>query len=271
MMSSSLFVKLCTFGAIFCFAFWLLRLTHAAGGASVGARLRWSVAFVLAVILASFWVGSGRSDFLTLFSLIGVGGLLLVCIPKWMQVRRKKERADAFRRGLVELTVSLANGLRGGGAMGQTLTRVVRDMRGVVAEELNQLLDEHRVGVDFATGFDNLRKRMPSEDMALLAMAVKLTLSTGGSLAEVLEKMTGMMRERNEFDERLKTMTAQGRFEAIAMGLAPVAAFLVLFLIDRSMVEPLYTTTTGQMAIGVVLVLEAFGFYFINKIVTIEV
>jgi len=79
------------------------------------------------------------------------------------------------------------------------------------------------------------------------------------------------MRERNEFDERLKTMTAQGRFEAIVMGMAPMAAFLLLFLIDRSMVEPLYTTTAGRAAIGVVLALEAFGFYFINKIVTIEV
>jgi len=266
-----LFVNISTFGAIFFFAFWLFRLTHASGGASVGVQIRWSVAFALAVILAAVWIGSGRSDYLTLCSLLGVGGLLLFFIPKWMQVRRKKQRAEAFRRGLVELTVSLANGLRGGGAMGQTLSRVVRDMRGVVAEELNQLLDEHRVGVDFATCFDNLRARMPSEDMALLAMAVKLTLSTGGSLAEVLEKMTGMMRERNEFDERLKTMTAQGRFEAIAMGMAPMAAFLLLFLIDRSMVEPLYTTTAGRAAIGVVLALEAFGFYFINKIVTIEV
>jgi len=267
------FALFATFGAVFVFGFWLFRqLLIAEGhGISSGSNKRWVAAVSSGVIVLSIWVAVGSSGFI--LPLVSTAGAVLFSyrLPVWMDARRHKRRAEAFRLGLVDLTVGMANGLRGGGALGQTLGRVTNDLRGVIAEEMNQLLKEHHVGVDMAECFQRLRQRMPSEDMTLLATAIRLTLSTGGSLAEVLDKMTAMMRERRDFDERLKTMTAQGRFEALAMGLAPLAAFGVLFLIDRSMVEPLYTTVIGRVAIGVVLFLECLGFYFINKIVSIEV
>jgi tight adherence protein B len=269
----NIFALFATFGAVFVFGFWLFRqllIADKQGGGS-GSNKRWVAAVSSGVIVLSIWVAVGSSGLI--LPLISTAGVVLFSyrLPVWMDARRRKRRAEAFRQGLVDLTVGMANGLRGGGALGQTLGRVTNDLRGVTAEEMNQLLKEHHVGVEMAECFERLRQRMPSEDMTLLATAIRLTLSTGGSLAEVLDKMTAMMRERRDFDERLKTMTAQGRFEALAMGLAPLAAFGVLFLIDRSMVEPLYTTTIGRAAIGVVLFLECLGFYFINKIVSIEV
>jgi len=191
--------------------------------------------------------------------------------PFLLAQRRLRRRQELFATQLVDLTVALANGLRAGGALNQTLSHVARDLRGVVGEEIGVLLHEHRLGVDFAECFDRLAKRMPSEDMNLLSTALKRTLTSGGSLAGGRDKMTGTIRERKEFQERLKTMTAQGRFEAFAMGAAPLAAFGALYLIDRSLVEPLYTTQAGWIAMGVVVCLEAVGFYVINKIVTIEV
>ena len=66
-------------------------------------------------------------------------------------------------------------------------------------------------------------------------------------------------------------MTAQGRFEAIAISLAPIIAFGILFFIDRELMMPLLTTGTGWCALGIIAALIATGFYVINKIVTIEV
>jgi len=269
----NIFALFATFGAVSVFGFWLFRqllISDGQGGGS-GRNKRWVAAVSSGVIVLSIWVAVGSSGLILPLASTAGAVLFAYRLPVWMDVRRRKRRAEAFRQGLVDLTVGMANGLRGGGALGQTLGRVTNDLRGVTAEEMNQLLKEHHVGVEMAECFERLRQRMPSEDMTLLATAIRLTLSTGGSLAEVLDKMTAMMRERRDFDERLKTMTAQGRFEALAMGLAPLAAFGVLFLIDRSMVEPLYTTAIGRAAIGVVLFLECLGFYFINKIVSIEV
>lgn len=272
-LGSVLFAQVATFFAVLLAGTWIFRFLFEAeqeGGSGAGSS-RWVGMICGIVIVASIFVAMGWTDFYVLLPAVAGMGLITFWFPAWLTRRRRRKRAAEFRAGLVELTVGLSNGLRGGGALGQTLAHVARDLRGVVGEEVHRLLDEHRVGVDFADCFENLRKRMPSEDMTLLATAIRLTLSTGGSLAEVLDKMTAMMRERHDFDERLRTMTAQGRFEAMAMGLAPVAAFCVLFLIDRSMVEPLYQHPIGRAAMGGVLLLEVIGFYFINKIVTIEV
>ena len=83
--------------------------------------------------------------------------------------------------------------------------------------------------------------------------------------------MTDTIRERTDFQERLRTMTAQGKFEAIAMAAAPVAAFIILFTLDKELMMPLVQTTIGWCAIAAVVVLEVIGFVIINKIVTIDV
>ena len=112
---------------------------------------------------------------------------------------------------------------------------------------------------------------MPSEDLSLLVTAIKLTMQSGGSLAEVLDRITDTIRERTDFQERLRTMTAQGKFEAIAMAAAPVMAFIILFVMDRALMLPLIQTTIGWCAIAAVVLLETIGFMIINKIVTIDV
>ena len=113
--------------------------------------------------------------------------------------------------------------------------------------------------------------RMPGEDLRLLVTSIKLTLQTGGSLAEVLERMVETIRARVEFQERLKNMTAQGRFEAIAMSLAPVLVYVLLRLIDPDLMIPLTSTLVGWCTIGIVTAWVLIGFFVINKIVTIEV
>lgn len=207
-----------------------------------------------------------------LLAAAGIGtGVVLFQFPKLWLHYRITSRQRLFHTRLVDLTVGLANGLRAGSSLPQSLAYVGRDMGGPVGEEFNILLHEHRLGIDLAEGFTRLCRRMPSEDLTLLSTAVRLTLQAGGSLAEVLDKITSTIRERIEFQQRLRTMTTQGRFEALAMALAPLIAMILFSLIDFELMRPLFTTKIGWYAIGGVLVLECIGFYCINRIVTIEV
>ena len=116
-----------------------------------------------------------------------------------------------------------------------------------------------------------LVERMPCEDMQLLTAAVRLTTQTGGSLADVLAEMAEMIRGRREFAEKVKTLTAQGRFEGYVLGLMPVVAFVLFYFLQPEIMSVLFTTLIGWTAIGVVIVLEAIGFVVISKITTIEV
>ena len=83
--------------------------------------------------------------------------------------------------------------------------------------------------------------------------------------------MTGTIRSRREFQDKLKTLTAQGRFEGIGLGVMPVAAFLIFYFIQPELMSVMFKTTVGWCALGVAGFLELLGFLFVSKICDVEV
>ena len=191
--------------------------------------------------------------------------------PKWIARYRARRRKDLFEAKIIDLTMGLANAMKAGMALPQALDKVGAQMGGVMAEEISTVLREYRLGMSITDAIARLTERMPCEDMRLLTSAIRLTMQTGGSLVEVLAEMVDMIRNRTEFHQKLKTLTAQGKFEALAMASAPIAAFFILYLCQPDLMQPLVTTATGWAAIAVALVLESIGFIVVKKIITIEV
>lgn len=199
---------------------------------------------------------------------IGVIGYML---PYWFFCLKLAGRKRIFESRILDLAMGLANGLRAGQALPQSLEAIVRRLDGPIHEEFAVVLREYRLGLDLPEALERLHQRMPCEDLRLLITSIRLTSQSGGSLADVLSQMTEMIRKRTEFQEKLRTMTAQGRFEAIAISIAPLVAFIILYFVDTELMAPMLQTGLGWAAIGVVLLLEVVGFFVINKIVTIEV
>ena len=186
---------------------------------------------------------------------------------KWKASQRK----ELFEARLLDLTMGLASGMRSGLALPQALEAMAKRMGEPMQEELQTVLREYRFGMELSDALQRLSDRMPGEDLKLLVTTIRLSTKTGGSLVEVMEKMVDMIRSRREFQERLKNMTAQGKFEALAMSLAPLLAFVLLYVIDPQLMRPMLTTGMGWCGIGIVVVLVSCGFFIIKKIVTIEV
>jgi tight adherence protein B len=235
------------------------------------AQACWSTGLLGGGVAGSILISFNLLSPTLLGSVCIVSGVLAFQIPKvWLRGKIRK-RLQAFEARLMDLTLGLANGLRAGSALPQSLELVTRDIGGPMQEEFALLLHEYRLGIDLAESFRRLCVRMPGEDLYLLTTSISLTMQSGGSLAEVLERITDTIRNRTEFYQKLRTMTAQGRFEAIAMAAAPLLAFGILFYLDPALMKPLVQTRMGWTAIGIVLVLETVGFLVINKIVTIKV
>ena len=230
----------------------------------------WSLALLGGGLMVIVLVCAGVDNTLVLILLGLILGAISFQLPRVVVNRQIQRRNQIFQARLVDVTVGLANGLRAGVALSQGLEAIIKDIGGPVGEEFNVLLKENHLGTDLSECLLRLGKQMPGEDLQLLITAIRLTLQSGGSLAEVLDKITNTIRQRVEFHEKLRTMTAQGRFEAIAMSAAPLVAFLVIYCIDPALMKPLVTTTRGWIAISVVLVLEIIGFLWINRIVNVE-
>ncbi len=203
---------------------------------------------------------------------VGVAAAVLGWMAPLVYYRWKlTQRKELFEAKLLDFTMGLASGMRSGLALPQALEATSKRIGDPMQEELQTVLREYRFGMELADALQRLNERMPSEDMNLLVTTIKLTTKTGGSLVEVMDKMVEMIRGRREFQERLKNMTAQGKFEAIAMSLAPVAAFILLYIVDPELMRPMVTTGMGWCGIGIVAVMVSCGYFVIKKIVTIEV
>ena len=191
--------------------------------------------------------------------------------PRWIAMYHDYKRKSAFENRILDLTMGLANAMKAGMALPQALEKVSDQLGGVMREEISVVLREYRLGMGITDSMARLAERMPGEDMYLLTSAIRLTTQTGGSLVDVLEQLVDTIRNRTEFYQKLKSLTAQGKFEAMAMASAPLLAFILLYFCQPDLMQPLVTTTTGWIALGVVAVLEITGFLVIRKILAIEV
>lgn len=234
-------------------------------------RLRIAFALAPAAVLLGLLFLCGVEKVLIL-ALVPVGfSVIGSFLPVFYYRAKVKSRQARFENDILDLTTGVGNALKAGMALPQALEKVGSQMTGPMKEELTVVLREYRLGVDLVKALDRLSKRMPCEDMRLLVSAIKLTTTAGGSLASVLGEMIVMIRGRREFADKVKALTAEGRFEAIAMASAPLVAFCFLHFIQAELMRPLYTTGVGWCTLGGVVALETVGYLVIRKIVSIEV
>lgn len=200
-----------------------------------------------------------------------LAGCAAFALPLLYYRNKVKKRSSEFKARLLDVVLGLNNGMRSGVALPQALEVVGRDIGGVMQEEISMTLYEYRLGVDLTEALVRLEKRMPDENLKLFVTAVGISQQTGGSLSDILDKIIETIRQRSIMEDKISTLTAQGRFESIVMACAPLMAFLILYVLDRQLMEPLVTTVLGWAAICVVLTLETVGYLFIRKIITVEI
>ena len=234
-------------------------------------RLQLAFSLVPAFIAPILFLLGGMSSPLLLLAFAGIVGFAGWKLPRWYFSMLVRRRQAAFESKLLDLTSGLANALKSGMAFPQALERISSRMAGAMKEELSIVLREYRLGLDMPDVLDRLVERMPCEDAKLLSASVRLTMKTGGSLSDVLGEMAEMIRRRRDFAEKLKTLTAQGRFEGYVLGCMPIFAFAVFYLLQPEVMGVLFKSTAGWTAIVVAGVLEALAFIVISRITRIEV
>ena len=234
-------------------------------------RIRIMCSAIPALLVPSAFLMSGFDNpfFLTGFALVfAIAGWM---IPPTYFRRLLRKRQETFEHRLLDVTMSAANALKSGMALPQALDRIRIRMDGPMREELETLHNEYGLGVDLGRCFERLAERMPCEDMTLLAASVRLTIQTGGSLADVLTEMTETIRRRREFAGKVKALTAGGRMEARVLAAMPVVAFVIFYFIQPELTVKLVTTQAGWALLGLAAVLVVIGYLIIVRIGKVEV
>jgi tight adherence protein B len=223
----------------------------------------------VAASLAGFMLGlllTGGSWFVGL--IFGVTGYFLPGLYLKLQRKRRRDKLNEQIVGAIEM---IANALRAGTNFTQALTMIPKEMPAPIAQEAAIVLREMELGVSMEKALRNLAARAQSEEYELMTIATNIARETGGNLAEVFERISKTIRERNEILGKIQAMTAEGKMQGIFVGLLPFVLGAGLMVIDPNMMKPMFTTTLGYVLLGAIIALEAMGAYFIKKVITIDV
>lgn len=185
-----------------------------------------SVLAGLSYLLITFAFGSNWLA-ISIASPISAAAILV-----FLQLRRRR-RIAAFSEQFPDALDVIVRGLRAGHPFRVALGLVAREMPDPVGTEFGIVADEIMFGLDQTAAVENLCKRVGQDDLAYFATAISVQLQTGGNLAEILSRLSKLMRSRSKLRLKIRALSAEGRASAIALSLAPFALFLIITLISR--------------------------------------
>lgn len=191
-------------------------------------------------------------------------------IPNLWINKRIKSRLDDYNAQLNGALVLIANALKAGHSFMQAISIAARETQGTFSDEFKILLKELNFGIPLDVGFRNLLNRVDSADMKLVVNAILIQKDIGGNLAEILENISGTIRERQMIKNELKTLTAQGRMSGIVVMMMPVFLGLIFYLFNKDYILLLFETNIGRGMLGLCVVNEIIGATLIRKIIKIE-
>lgn len=243
------------------------------------ARSQWRASELVAAAVAASLVIFIVLNLLTNSILLALPVALFCLVLPWIYV--KLLRAKYYRRfdeQLSDTLMLMANSLKAGFSFLQTLEMVSREAQPPIADEFERVTQEVALGVQISDALENMGHRIKSMDLNLMITAVLIQREIGGSLAEILETIAAVIRERIRIKGEIRTLTTQGRMTGILMGMMPISLGLMLHFVtkwvapnDPSFVEPLIHTPQGITMLIIAAVMQALGFATIMKIVAIKV
>jgi tight adherence protein B len=151
------------------------------------------------------------------------------------------------------------------------LNLVAEEMKGPIADEFNRVFEEQNLGIPIELALRNMADRIPVMDVRFFVIAVIVQRSTGGDLAEVLDKIGRLIRQRFELLGHVKALTAEGRLSGVVLLAMPPALLAFISVVNYEYVSVLFTTSFGVKMLTVTAVLQVLGAWMIKKIVAIKV
>ena len=203
--------------------------------------------------------------------LLPVFALLMGAMPLlWLMWRRKK-RFAMFGKQLPDALSLIARALRSGNSLNAGLNMVVEEMAAPISLEFQIAYEEQNLGIPIEQALKNMLKRLPNLDLKFFVTAVSIQRQTGGDLAEIIDKICEVVRERIKILGMVQALTGEGRLSgAVLMALPPVI-FLAVYYLNQEYVMLLFTTSLGKKMIAFGVVMQIVGAICIKKIIDIKV
>jgi tight adherence protein B len=185
--------------------------------------------------------------------------------------RLQTQRRNEFEKQFPDALDLLIRALRAGHALSSGLAMVGEELPDPLGTEFGHTADQIRLGKSMQSALSNLAYRVDSEDLPFFVTAVAIQQETGSNLAEVLQNLATVMRERFKIFAKVRALTAMGRGTANILAIWPVFAVCALYMVNPGYVSPLWEDPAGHTLAKISVVMVVIGYVLCRKSATIRV
>lgn len=238
------------------------------------AGLKWKPVKLAHFCLTGFLVGYGvsylflppkmRTVCLVVAAAAGAAPLMYV-------LRLRRSRLRAFEEVFPDTLEFISRSMRAGHAFSVSLEMIHREFPEPLSGEFRRTFEEHNLGLPLDVALQGLGARIPLLDVHFFVSAVLLQKRTGGNLAEILDKLAYVIRERFKLRGRIRAISAHGKMTGLALTCIPIGVGVVMFFVNPDYVKFFFEDDLGNMMMGAAIGFQIIGYLIIKKIVTIEV
>ena len=232
----------------------------------VAAPLTLFLALAFASVALTGTLGFGQVVLVAAFAGV-VGFLLPIMVLQFKANRTRKRMQEQFP---VALDV-FVRGLRAGHPIASALDLLTVEMPDPVGSEFGIVIDEVTYGADLRDALQAMADRWDMEDMRMFVVSLAVQSETGGNLAEILENLSKVIRERASMMMKVRALSSEGRMTGVMLTVLPVFAFVVLFLFN----PPFYLEVADDPAFvpgfGFLIFLYVVGFITIRRMIDLKV
>lgn len=200
-----------------------------------------------------------------------IAGCCAACIPLGAVAFKRRKRLREFEKMFPEALDLLSRAVRAGHAFTTGLEMIASESPELLAGEFRKTFEERNFGLPMRDALVHLAERVPLVDVRFFVTALLVQKETGGNLAEILDELARLIRDRFRIQREVRVKTAQGRLTAMILIGMPVAMLIILEIVNPRYVNLLFVDRWGTVAVSVALTLQIFGSVLLWKIVHIEV
>jgi tight adherence protein B len=200
-----------------------------------------------------------------------VAGVVGGYIPFLMLGRKRNKRQQMLSNQLPEALDFLSRVLKAGHSLSTGLQMMSEEIPKPLGQEFRRAYDQHSLGMSMEDSLKDMSVRIESTDFAFFVTATLIQRQTGGDLSEVLNNISGMIRQRIRLAQNVKAKTAEGRFTGYLLSAFPAVMFVIASILNPEYTSVLWKTTTGMALLTVAFVLMLSGLFVIKKITTVRV
>jgi tight adherence protein B len=192
-------------------------------------------------------------------------------IPAIYMKTKAQKRIKLLSYQLVEALGTMSNSMRAGFSFVQTMQLIGKEMPDPLGPEFDRAVREIGMGVPMEDVFQRLLERLPNKELEVVIQAILAQRKSGGNLAQLMDTMEDTIRGRIRILEELKTLTAQGKLSSWIITALPVVMGIYLYFVSPDYLEPMLTNPLGLFLLGAGVISLFIGWFFIQRIVRIEV